>query len=80
MTTADVFGPLLHRYSIADGIRDHNVLGFDPYMVETYSEFDVRQAVALDKANAATVEEALADERKRKVYLKYMNDVSCVPP
>lgn len=75
MTTTDIFGTRLHLYSIADGIRDHNVLGFDPYMVETYSEFDVRQAVALDKANAATVEEALADERKRKVYLKYMNDV-----
>lgn len=75
MTTADVFGPLLHRYSIADGISDHNVLGFDPYMVETYSEFDVRQAVALDKANAFSEKEALADEKKKKVYLKYMNDV-----
>ena len=75
MTTADIFGQLLHRYSIADGIRDHNVLGFDPYMVETYPEFDVRQAMALDKADAATVEEALADEKKKKVYLKYMNDV-----
>lgn len=75
MTTADVFGPLLHRYSIADGIRDHNVLGFDPYMVETYSEFDVRQAVALDKSNSSSEEEAFADERKKKVYLKYMNEV-----
>ena len=27
-TTADVFGNELHRYSIADGIRDENVLGF----------------------------------------------------
>ena len=29
----DVFGNELHRYSIADGIRDKNVLGFDPYKV-----------------------------------------------
>ena len=29
-TTAMVFGECLHRYSIADGIRDGNVLGFDP--------------------------------------------------
>ncbi len=29
-TTTDVFGNELHRYSIADGIRDRNVLGFDP--------------------------------------------------
>lgn len=29
-TTSDIFGNELHRYSIADGIRDKNVLGFDP--------------------------------------------------
>jgi type I restriction enzyme R subunit len=29
--TLDVFGDELHRYSIADGNRDKNVLGFDPY-------------------------------------------------
>ena len=33
-----VFGDCLHRYSIADGIRDGNVLGFDPYMVLTYRD------------------------------------------
>lgn len=75
MTTADIFGPLLHRYSIADGIRDHNVLGFDPYMVMTYEDFDVRQRVALDKANASSEAEAFADERKKRIYQKYMNDV-----
>lgn len=32
-TTTDIFGDELHRYSIADGIRDGNVLGFDPYKV-----------------------------------------------
>jgi type I restriction enzyme R subunit len=51
MTTADIFGPQLHIYSIADGIRDHNVLEFDPYMEETYPEFDVRQNIAFHKAN-----------------------------
>jgi len=34
-TTATVFGDELHRYSIADGIRDKNVLGFDPYKILT---------------------------------------------
>ena len=29
-TTSTVFGNELHRYSIADGIRDKNILGFDP--------------------------------------------------
>lgn len=33
-TTATVFGNELHRYSIADGIRDKNVLGFDPYLLK----------------------------------------------
>ena len=28
-TTADIFGKELHRYSIAHGMRDRNVLGFD---------------------------------------------------
>ena len=45
-TTAMVFGECLHRYSIADGIRDGNVLGFDPYMVTTFDDYDVREAVA----------------------------------
>ena len=44
-TTSDVFGNELHRYSIADGIRDHNVLGFDPDMVLTFKEKDIRLKV-----------------------------------
>ena len=74
-TTTDVFGDELHRYSIADGIRDKNVLGFDPYQVATYRDRDLRQAVALEKAKAATVDDALADDAKKKVYNFYMNDV-----
>lgn len=74
-TTADVFGNELHRYSIADGIRDKNVLGFDPYQVKTYRDRDLRQAVALEKAKAATVTEALANPRKKAVFNRYMSDV-----
>ena len=51
-TTATVFGDELHRYSIADGIRDKNVLGFDPYKVLTFKDRDLRKCVALDKARA----------------------------
>ena len=72
-TTATIFGGELHRYSIADGIRDKNVLGFDPYRVETYKEKDVRQAVALEQAKAATVPEALADPKKSEVFYKYLD-------
>lgn len=72
-TTSDVFGDELHRYSIADGIRDKIVLGFDPYMVPTYKDRDLRRAVALEKAKAATESEALADPKKKAVYLHYMD-------
>ena len=69
----DIFGNELHRYSIADGIRDKNVLGFDPYKVLTFKDKDVRQAVALEKAKAATIEEALADPKKAEVFYTYMD-------
>ena len=69
----DVFGNELHRYSIADGIRDKNVLGFDPYKVLTYRDKDVRKVVALEKAHAKTEEEAIADPEKSKVFYQYMD-------
>lgn len=74
-TTSTVFGNELHRYSIADGIRDKNVLGFDPYMVLTYSDKDLRRAVALEKSKAATEDEAINDPKKSEVYFEYMNDI-----
>jgi type I restriction enzyme R subunit len=72
-TTADVFGNELHRYSIADGIRDKNVLGFDPYKVLTHKDKDVRKAVALDEAKAANEAEAIADPQKSKIYYYFIN-------
>ena len=80
-TTSDVFGNELHRYSIADGIRDKNVLGFDPYKVMTFKDKDVRTAVALDKAKAVgstkdeQIKNVLADPKKKKIYDKYMDDL-----
>lgn len=72
-TTTTVFGSELHRYSIADGIRDKNVLGFDPYKVLTFKDKDVRKVVALEKAKAQTEEEAISDPVKSKIYYKYMD-------
>lgn len=74
-TTTDVFGNELHRYSIADGIRDKNVLGFDPYQVSTYRDRDLRQAVALEKVKANSPQEAFSDPQKKKIFLHYMNEV-----
>ena len=78
-TTTDVFGNELHRYSIADGIRDGNVLGFDTYSVATYPDFDLRQAVALDEAKAQSVEEVLGDPKREHVYYHIMNDLPMEP-
>ena len=72
-TTSTVFGNELHRYSIADGIRDKNVLGFDPYKVLTFKDKDVRKVVALGKAKAQTEEEAISDPVKSKIFYKYMD-------
>ncbi|MBN0919223.1 HsdR family type I site-specific deoxyribonuclease [[Mycoplasma] gypis] len=34
-TTEEIFGQPLHKYLISDGIKDGNVLGFDPYIFTT---------------------------------------------
>ena len=65
-TTTTVFGSELHRYTLADGIRDKNVLGFDPYMVLIYKDGDVRQKVALMKARAEKVEDVFKTKKQEK--------------
>lgn len=77
-TTADVFGNELHRYSLADGIRDGNVLGFDPYKVSTFKDSDIRKVVALGQAKAGSVAEAMDDPVKKKKFNQFMNDVPMV--
>ena len=74
-TTATVFGDELHRYSIADGIRDKNVLGFDPYKILTYKDKDLRKAVALQESKSKNEIEALSDEKKKKVFNKFMTEI-----
>lgn len=74
-TTSDVFGEELHRYSIADGIRDKNVLGFDPYKVLTYRDKDLRRAVALEKAKASDEQDAFSSPEKKVIYNKFMKQV-----
>jgi type I restriction enzyme R subunit len=72
-TTVTVFGNELHRYSIADGIRDRNVLGFDPVKVLTYKDKDLRKVVALLNAKAISEEEAISDPEKSKIYYKFLD-------
>lgn len=74
-TTSTVFGNELHRYSIADGIRDGNVLGFDPYKSSTFKDKDLRQAVALEQAKADSVADAMSTPAKKRKFNSFMNDV-----
>lgn len=71
--TKDIFGSERHRYTIAHGIRDGNVLGFDPYEVHIFDDNDLRSKVGLSLVHAETEEQAMADDLKRDKYLYYLN-------
>lgn len=75
-TSSDVFGDELHRYTIGDGIRDKNVLAFDPYMVQTFKERDIKKQIALEKVHAKTEQEAIRDPKKRELYYKILNELT----
>lgn len=72
-TTADIFGDELHRYSIADGIRDKNVLGFDPTMVCVYRDQELRKMVALRESGARSEQEAVTDPVMSRKYYHFMS-------
>lgn len=73
--TSDVFGDELHRYVIADGIRDHNVLGFDKYKVLTYKDSDLKTKVALERLKCSSVEEAINDSSKSDAFYDMINNM-----
>lgn len=72
-TTNTVFGTELHRYSISDGIKDNNVLGFDPYKIITFEDKKIRRIVALEQSKSSDESEAFSDDRKKEKFLYYMN-------
>ena len=72
-TTESVFGKCLAVYSIANGIRDNNVLGFDPKAIKTYKDEDLKEVIALKMCNAKDKAEAIANPDKYKVYRRYKN-------
>lgn len=76
-TTADVFGNELEgtRYTIADGMRDGNVLGFDTVPQPTYKDKDLRTAIALEKAKVSKVEDVFGNPKKEAIYYHWMNEV-----
>ncbi|TWO29524.1 type I restriction endonuclease subunit R [Campylobacter hyointestinalis] len=72
ITTSDIFGDEIHRYNISDGIRDGNVLGFDITAIKTYKDSDIKEKVALKKANAKSIDEAMSEPKKQKIYDEYI--------
>ena len=76
MTTEVIFGDMLHKYTLASGIPDKNVLGFDLYREDTFQEQEVREAVALRQADpeAETVDDIAKDNEKMDIYNKWMKD------
>lgn len=74
-TSSDVFGDELHRYTIGDGIRDGNVLAFDPYMVMTYDDADLKREIALGKVHAKTEKEAISDPKKSGEYYRLLDEM-----
>lgn len=72
-TTSTIFGDELHRYSIADGIRDGNVLGFDPEMVETFQTSVLRRKVALREVNEKEEADVFGDPEKERIYNRFMD-------
>ena len=73
--TETLFGDMLHKYTIANGIPDGNVLGFDPYRINTYSDEELREKAALCQLDAKSVEEIEDDEEKMKVYRRFMEEL-----
>lgn len=67
ITTDGLFGECLHKYTITEGIRDKNVLGFKPSKVVTFDEEDFRSKVALSKLGKEQVED-LTDEEFAKYH------------
>lgn len=77
ITTGTLFGNELHKYTIANGIPDGNVLGFDPYMVNTYDENELRELVAFHQIDIKLKERNPDDPISKKTtedYLKLIDE------
>ncbi|MCQ2146820.1 MAG: HsdR family type I site-specific deoxyribonuclease [Bacteroidales bacterium] len=76
IVTADIFGNELHKYTIGHAIPDGNVLGFDPYMVETTEESDLRdRAARYFLGGIESVDEIEGDEDKLATYNRFMTEL-----
>ena len=75
ITTETLFGDMLHKYTIANGIPDGNVLGFDVYRVNTYEDDELREKAAFAQLGVHSIGEVDEDEEKKKVYNKFISEL-----
>lgn len=76
-TTSAIFGNELHRYSIADGIRDGNVLGFDT--VRYQMKHDLRSAIVLRELGVTDDSELQPGSKGARLYLDIMHNHEAYP-
>lgn len=73
--TETLFGDMLHKYTIANGIPDHNVLGFDVYRMTTYNDDELREKAAFAQLKVKHIEEIEGDEDKMAIYNKFISEL-----
>ncbi len=92
MTTEVIFGDMLHKYTLANGIPDGNVLGFDLYREDTFPEDEIREQVAVRQALKSdpdfvdesvngvvyTVDDIADDPFKMEIYNKWKDDTDMI--
>lgn len=73
LTTETVFGKCLAVYTLAQGIRDENVLGFWPEAVKTYEDKAIREEVALRECHVKRVKDIPIGSEAWKLYRRLMD-------
>lgn len=74
LTTEVIFGDMLHKYTLANGIPDGNVLGFDLYREDTFKEEEIREQYALKQLGIESLEDIEDDEEKKEAFNKIANE------
>lgn len=74
ITTEVIFGDMLHKYTLGNGIPDGNVLGFDLKREDDMTEYEMREMVALHEAEVDTFEQIGDNPEKKAKYDTVMND------
>lgn len=77
-TTADIFGDEFKdaTYTIANGIHDGNVLGFDPCMKLLNNDSEVRKAAGYRACGTNDEDKIYADKSLTKCFQSYLNEKS----